>query len=42
MLLLYMISTFWLFIYENSCSRNVNAMYGVLVYLSLRPSSHEI
>ena len=38
--LLYAIPTFRSFINENS---NVNAMYGVfLVFLFLRPSSHEI
>ena len=41
--LLYAISLFRLFINENSCSRNANAMYGVFsCQLSLRPSSHEI
>ena len=36
MLLLYAISTFRLSIYENSCSRNVNAMYGVFVIMALK------
>ena len=36
MLLLYAISIFRLFIYENSCSRNVNAMYGVFVITALK------
>ena len=36
MLLLYAISTFRLFIYENSCSRNANAMYGVFVIMALK------
>ena len=36
MLLLYTISTFWLFIYENSCSRNANAMYSVFVITALK------
>ena len=38
--LLSVISTFRLFINDNSCSRNANAMYGVFVIIG--PSSHEI
>ena len=36
MLLLYATSTFRLFIYENSCSRNANAMYNVFVIAALK------
>ena len=34
--LLYVISSFWLFINANSCSRNVNAMYSALVIMALK------
>ena len=36
--LLYAISTFRLFINENSCSRNANAIYGVFVIIALKPN----
>ena len=35
-ILLYAISTFWLFINENSCSRNGNVMYSVFVITALK------